>query len=494
MKRVNSTLNRVRRWWRRGIDPSSLQLRLSLGVAVVFLAGVSGIGLWTTWDMRQMLVVKHEKHLSFVADRLAEEIEQTALANFPDASLQPIVDRWSSPTLWIWVKQSTGEMAAYSSAIAPSSDPASLPATSQMSVIPKIYQVNDQYWVVCKRDLQANGQTLGRSILALNITHDYTVLSTLIRSLNLAIALAIFAVLVVIVPFVWRLLYPLRQAGQLAGTATRDGTDLRYFDPTRYPSEVKELVQTCSHLSDRLWETGQMQREFTNNISHELRTSLSVVYGYLQSTLRRGSNLSTPQKECLGIAVSEIEQTIQLLQDLLNLARTDSGSIPFSVEPLILNEVVAETMNAVEQLEHRVVQLDGQSAPITVMADRTHLAQALVNLLDNAARFSAAEQPITVKLYQTGNQAAIQVCDRGCGIPPSQQVHIFEPFYRVDPSRSRITGGVGLGLAIAKSLVKGMGGQLTVWSEPGQGSIFTITLPAAPAKPLHPKESGFKHR
>jgi signal transduction histidine kinase len=144
--------------------------------------------------------------------------------------------------------------------------------------------------------------------------------------------------------------------------------------------------------------------------------------------------------------------------------------------------VIADAIAAVEH-KHPVIQVEASAIPIIVMGDRTHLTQVLIHLIDNAIHYSYSEQPITIKLNQSKQQATIQVCDRGCGIPSSQQGRIFEPFYRVDQSRSKTTGGSGLGLAIAKSLVVRMGGQISVWSEPGQGSTFTVTLPLRSPQP-----------
>jgi signal transduction histidine kinase len=106
------------------------------------------------------------------------------------------------------------------------------------------------------------------------------------------------------------------------------------------------------------------------------------------------------------------------------------------------------------------------------------------HLLENAARY-AKGQPIVIQLSETSNHALLQVCDRGCGIPLADQARIFEPFYRVEHSRCRSTGGIGLGLAIVKSLVEGMQGQVTVESQPGEGSVFSVMLPlGCPNSPL----------
>ena len=117
------------------------------------------------------------------------------------------------------------------------------------------------------------------------------------------------------------------------------------------------------------------------------------------------------------------------------------------------------------------------TADVEVIADRDRLKQVLINLIDNAVKYSAPEQPIVLKLERVDRQAIIQVCDYGIGIELQNQSRIFDRFYRVDEARSSSTGGQGLGLAIVKTLLEGMRGSITVRSKPGEGSTFTIILP-----------------
>ncbi len=129
--------------------------------------------------------------------------------------------------------------------------------------------------------------------------------------------------------------------------------------------------------------------------------------------------------------------------------------------------------------------LDGKGAeagPIHVKADRSRLRQVLINLIDNAVKYSEPHTPITLCLKQFEEFVVLQVSDRGCGIDLPHQTRIFERFYRVDEARSRSTGGSGLGLSIVKTLVEGMGGSITVRSKLGEGSVFTVTLPNASVK------------
>ena len=176
--------------------------------------------------------------------------------------------------------------------------------------------------------------------------------------------------------------------------------------------------------------------------------------------------MTEPQREALEVASSETKRTIRLLQDLLSLARADSGYLYCSLESFVLNDLVVEVVEMVEQFSNRTIAIEGIS-PVKVRLDRNFLKQGLINLIDNAVKYSASATPITLKLEQIAENVLIQVCLRGYGIPLQQQTRIFERFYRVDEARS--PEGSGLSLAIVKTLVEGMGGSVTVRSKLGEG-------------------------
>jgi signal transduction histidine kinase len=201
-----------------------------------------------------------------------------------------------------------------------------------------------------------------------------------------------------------------------------------------------------------------------------------VVSGYLQSLLRRSNNLNDYQREALETAGAEADRTIKLLQDLLDLARADSGYTRYHLAPILLNDLVSEVADLTGELGDRSIQV-AATVNVEAIVDRDRLKQVLINLLDNAIKYSEAAQPIELIVEQIDRQAIIRVRDRGIGIPLQDLSRIFERFYRVDENRARTTGGHGLGLAIAKTLVEGMGGKIMVRSIVGEGSEFSIVLP-----------------
>jgi signal transduction histidine kinase len=166
-----------------------------------------------------------------------------------------------------------------------------------------------------------------------------------------------------------------------------------------------------------------------------------------------------------------------MLQDLLDLSRADSGHLHFRSHPIILNTLVTEVAAMSHQVSDRKITLLLTDENVVICGDQERLQQVLINLLDNAIKYSAPEQPVDLILEKQASSALIRVRDRGIGIPLSYQNRIFERFYRVDESMTRSRDGTGLGLAIAKSLIEGMDGRITLRSQPGQGSTFTITLP-----------------
>jgi hypothetical protein len=143
----------------------------------------------------------------------------------------------------------------------------------------------------------------------------------------------------------------------------------------------------------------------------------------------------------------------------------------------VLNDLVEEVVMMAETYSDRMIKIESKVYPIEIKADYSRLKQVLLNLIDNAVKYSEADTPIIFKLNKLQDKAIIQVCDKGYGIPLQQQARIFERFYRVDESRSHATAGCGLGLSIVKTLVEGMGGNVNVQSKLGEGSTFTISLP-----------------
>ncbi|HBL12442.1 MAG TPA: two-component sensor histidine kinase [Cyanobacteria bacterium UBA11162] len=469
---LSSTIGKV---WQK-LDPFSLQVRLTVGIAAVAATGLSSVAVWTSWRMQQILVNSQKQTIQYLADRFPRDVEIYSDMVPVETGMQKAIDNLTTGNTLLWVRRSDGSIAAQSAVLKINNDSHLL--TSQMQLIPTLYQMSGRYWVACGNTLQVKGKMLGKVYIAKDITSEQIMFLSLIRTLGIASLLSILGITIASTIYIQRSLQPLRRISQLTKTISAEDLGQARIHLDNAPSEVKELAQTFDKMLRRLFEAWEQQRQFVSNVSHELRTPLTIVSGYLQSTLRRGSNLTPIQQEALGIATAETDRTIQLLQDLLDLARADNGRIHFNLEPLLLNELLTEVVEMAVRYTNRTITVEETIDLIKIKADRDRLKQVLLNLIDNAVKYSESGQPVTLKVDRQDEQVKIEVWDQGRGIPLSQQARIFERFYRGDENRSRSTGGTGLGLSIVKTLVEGMGGQVTVRSQLGQGSVFTVILPA----------------
>jgi len=463
--------------WRRQLDPSSLQFRLTVEVAVLFTVGLGSVAAWTSWKMQQVLIATHTQNIDYIATRFPRDVELYSEMLPIATGLQRTINNVAVPGLMIWVKGTNGQLLAQSASLNMSASlRAELMSLAEMPRTPQVYPIHGRYVVLCESPVMVEGKHLGRVYLAQDVTEDQRQFINAINSLIGICLLAIAAMLILIFLRIRRSLQPLQDMNQMAGAISAEDLNKARLQLRHAPSEVKELAQTFNLMLSRLSDAWEQQRQFVSNVSHELRTPLTVVLGYLQSLLRRSTNLSDYQQEALATAISETERTVRLLQDLLDLARADSGYMPFHLESIVLNDLLAEVAGMAEKFSHRLIQVQA-TEEIAAIVDRDRLKQVLINLIVNAVKYSEPDQWVELVLEQVDHQALIQVRDRGVGIPLQDQGRIFERFYRVDEARSRSTGGHGLGLAIVKTLVEGMGGSITVRSTLGEGSVFEITLP-----------------
>lgn len=461
---------------RRHFDPSSLQFRLTTEIAALFVLGLGSVAIWTSWKMQQILMATHQQNVEYIAARFSHDVELYSEMLPLKAGVQKTINNVAVPGLLIWVKSSDGKLLAQSTSLTHSfTATAELMSLAEMPLQPQVYKVRDQYLILCESPVTVKGMMLGKVYMAQDVTQDQRQLIAAIGSLAIVCILATIMMMALIAFRIRRSLQPLQDMSQMAGVISAKDLGEAKLQLRHAPSEVKELAQTFNMMLSRLFDAWEQQRQFVSNVSHELRTPLTVVVGYLQSVLRRSTNLNDYQQEALETAASEADRTVRLLQNLLELARADSGSMHFQMESLVLNDLVAEVAGMTEKFSDRLVTVKA-STEIEAVADRDRLKQVLINLVDNAVKYSESEQPIILKLERANRQAVIQVCDHGIGIPLQEQTRIFERFYRVDEARSRMSRGHGLGLAIVKTLVEGMGGSITVQSKPGKGSTFILTL------------------
>jgi two-component system phosphate regulon sensor histidine kinase PhoR len=226
----------------------------------------------------------------------------------------------------------------------------------------------------------------------------------------------------------------------------------------------------------------EAKSNFIATVSHELRTPMAGIYGAAQTLLRDDVEFTAEERRTLlGIVATQAVRLSQITEEVLLASRIDTDQLPVGIE---LVDAGAVTKQAVEALRSQLppkftVDLNVASAVEPAFADRNRLQQVLVNLLDNAVKYSPAGGRIGASVESTSDAVRISVADEGLGIPAAEQQRVFEKFYRLETDVSRAGGGTGLGLYITRELVRRMGGTVSLESEPGVGSTFTVELPRA---------------
>ncbi len=273
---------------------------------------------------------------------------------------------------------------------------------------------------------------------------------------------------------------PLRYLTVAAGAVAQGQLDQQV--PVRSRDEIGRLSQTFNEMTARLKASRQMQTDFVANVSHELRTPLTSIKGMIE-TLRDGAVDDLEVRDrFLGTVESETDRLTRLVNDLLMLSRADSEALNLRYAACNLPQLIQACLERLTPLaDTKHVTLVSEIAPTAPPAriDPDRIEQVLINLLDNAIKFSKSGDTVTVKVTAGADESVlIQVCDEGIGIPADDLARIGQRFYRVDKARTRTEGGSGLGLAIAQALLLAHSGTLWVESQEGQGTVVSFTLPS----------------
>lgn len=230
--------------------------------------------------------------------------------------------------------------------------------------------------------------------------------------------------------------------------------------------------------------TAAMRNDFVANVSHELKTPVGAVSLLAEALEEAADDPSTVRRFSRSLE-RESKRLAALVQDIIELSRLQGTDVVLQGQRVDLREVVDEAVERVQlQAEQKGVRITvGGDARCLVHGDRDLLMTACKNLIDNAIRHSPDGTAVGVGLRSRDGLVSVTVTDRGPGIPEEDQERVFERFYRVDPARSRATGGTGLGLSIVRHVASSHGGEVTLWSKPGQGSSFTVRLPQYEEQP-----------
>ena len=274
-----------------------------------------------------------------------------------------------------------------------------------------------------------------------------------------------------------RSLAPLGWMAEQAHRITGSNLNTR-LDIGNAAEELAVLSASFNELLSRLDLSFESMRRFVADASHELRTPLSIIRGEADVALSQERS-AAEYRESLAIILDESRRLSRLVDDLLNLARADAGRLKLQSEEFYLNDLLAECCRSAQSLAAaRGIALEcrpAEDAPFR--GDEELLRRLVMNLLDNAIRYTPPGGQVSAALEAQDSELRIRIADTGVGIAPDAAPHVFERFYRADIARSRQDGGFGLGLAIVKWIAESHHGEVALATHPGAGSTFTVTLP-----------------
>ena len=274
-----------------------------------------------------------------------------------------------------------------------------------------------------------------------------------------------------------RALKPLDEMTRAAERISSRNLDER-LPGSRTGDEVESLSVSLNHMIDRLDESFQHISRFSADASHELRTPLTILRGELESLVQRRAG-PEELRESVASALEEVDRLTRIVESLLALSRLEAGEARMERVRVDLSELAATTVEQMRLLaEDKQLSVQCEvNESVQVEGDRSRLKQVVVNLLDNAIKYTPEGGSVRVGVKTSEGSALIEVEDSGVGIPPDALPHIFERFYRVDKARSRQMGGSGLGLSIVKSICAAHGGTIEAGGTNGRGTCFRVALP-----------------
>jgi heavy metal sensor kinase len=315
----------------------------------------------------------------------------------------------------------------------------------------------------------------------IEVAAPYNQIESVLRGLLLTLALGLPLIVTLAIGggylLMRRALRPVDEIRQKAAQITSRNLSER-LPVIHTGDELERLATDLNRMIARLEDSFQQINRFSADASHELRTPLTVLQGELEAVAQKGKSLPTEVRDTIGSALEEIQRLSKIVEGLLAISRLEAGEAR-SPEPLDFAELAhstADQMRLLAEEKHISLIADGTD-PVEVEADPSRLKQVVVNLLDNAIKYTPEGGKVTITVAQRDGHAVLEVADTGLGISANDLPHVFDRFYRADKARSRQMGGTGLGLSIVRSICMAHGGRVTVSSSEGRGSLFRVELP-----------------
>ena len=458
--------------------PIRWRLTLWFGLILCVTLVVSGVVIYTLLQRslysdvdNTLRIYSNEVHTALDTSNITDPTDYNAVC-----SCLPSVDRFASPGIYIQLADKNGNIMGKSDNLGDQYLPV------DQSQLDPVLKGEFRVGIVTASDgtrlrVMDSPLKLGNQTLVVEVGHSLKQIDNTMSSVRWAILGGVLAALTLVGVsggvLVRRALSPV---GRITRTAQNIelSSDLSRRVGYKGPmDEVGQLATTFDHMIEHLERDFKAQKHFIADASHDLRSPLTVLRGNLDLLKR---NLSEGERqESLKAMEGEVERMGRIVNDLLLLAEVESGQMKRR-ELVSLKEILLEGAARGQQLAPNTNIVMGRLEDLSVMGDAYMLKRLLSNLIDNAIAYTPEGGVITLSLYRDGDQALLEVADKGKGIAPEHLPHIFDRFYRVDQARSRIKGGSGLGLAIVKAIAEQHQGKVTVTSEPGKGSTFTVSF------------------
>jgi signal transduction histidine kinase len=325
------------------------------------------------------------------------------------------------------------------------------------------------------------GKTIGAIVLIARVQDVQLSQNAIVQLVLTVLGSALLVWLLISIYFAISISRPLVRITE--ATAQMAAGDYSVRVHVRGDSEISRLAVSFNNMAQKVQETNRLLRDFVANVSHDLRTPLTMITGFSDAMLD-GTAGHGEMEASAAIINEEAVKMQRLVDDLLQLTKLESGLLTLQIAPVELRPLVGSLLHRVTGAmgEEPMPELvNGVPATLPAVAlDSTQFERALRNLIDNAMQYTPPSGSITVGAsVLDASTVAVTVSDTGKGIPEDELSRIFERFYRSDRSRERSQGHAGLGLAIVREVIEAHGGTVSVTSEPGRGTIFTLTLPRA---------------
>lgn len=320
-------------------------------------------------------------------------------------------------------------------------------------------------------------KTEGYVVATSPLSHRYSFIKTIVRLYFVSALFPIVIMFFAIYAMTYRLTKPMKQMSQAAKAMAKGDFSRRI--PVTSDDEIGELAASFNQMTNSLVQLEGMRRSFVANVSHELKTPMTTIAGFIDGII---DGTITPEKEeyYLDIVSTEIKRLSRLVQSMLEIAKLESGEFVLRFEKFDFRNLLLEVVISQEQrIEEKKLQIKGldETEGVVLNADRDLIHQVVYNLVDNAVKFCDENGTIKFNLHCKQNRMIFNISNTGRGIPENALPLIFERFYKVDKSRSANKNSTGLGLHIAKTIVKSHGGTISVSSRENEFTAFEVSLP-----------------